>query len=366
MNEICNSTVLKVVLGPVKGLINLILIIAPILCIISLIYTFVKLVQNPDDKKLAARIKNSFFALIVVFFIPLLFTVVLSLVDSNYNFSACWKSDSTYNGNATYHEITPEERKLILQETSSYESGVKKEDSSNYESGTPGSTYNGTVSNTDSYITRTGIAAGTSRCSGTYCSVAHRGYSTLYPDNTARAFEEAGKAGFWGVEADVRMSKSGRLACNHDNDEGLDQKTSFSEYLDICKKYNMAAIIDIKAGYGGEEKLRKMVEMVKEKDMLDQAIFQCSIISYLKTIKKYAPDARIWYLRDTYDNTVITKAYDVGAEAVNINYVNVNQKVVNELHNAKLRVCVYVIPSTKVKSTFLTYNTDYIMSNKPV
>jgi glycerophosphoryl diester phosphodiesterase len=320
--------------------------------------------HNPDDKKIFSKIKNSILSCAITFFVPLFVTIVLGMVDSNYNFSACWKSDSTFSTNVRYQEITPEERKLILQEASDYEPGVKQE--SNYESGVSGSTYNGTVSNTDSFVTRSGIAAGTSRCSGTYCSVAHRGYSTNYPDNTEIAFEEAGKAGFWAVEADVRMSKSGRLACNHDNDEGLDQKTSFETFLDICKKYKMAAVIDIKAGYGGEEKLRKMVEMVKQKGMMDEAIFQCSITSYLKTIKKYAPDARIWYLRDTYDSTVITKARDVGAEAVNINYVNVNQKVVDELHNANLRVCVYVIPSTKVKNTFLTYNTDYIMSNKPV
>ena len=128
----------------------------------------------------------------------------------------------------------------------------------------------------------------------------------------------------------------------------------------------MAAVIDIKSGYGGEEKLRKMVEMVKEKGMMNDAIFQCSILSYLKTIKKYAPNARIWYLRDTYDSTVISKAKEVGAEAVNINYVNVDQNVINELHNANLRVGVYVIPSTKVKEKFLTYKADYIMSNKPV
>ena len=364
MNEICNSIVLKVILGPVKNLVKLIMIIGPLLCICSIVFTFIRLMQNPDDKKKFARIKNSFIALGVLFFIPLLVSVVLGMVDYNYNFSSCWKSDSTYIGSATYQEITPEERKLILQESSDYEPGVKQK--FNYESGVPGSTYNGTFSNTDSFITQSGIAAGTSRCSGSYCSVAHRGYSTNYPDNTEIAFEEAGKAGFWGVEADVRMSKSGRLACNHDDDEGLDQKTSFEAFLDICKKYNMAAIIDIKAGYGGEEKLRKMVEMVKQKGMLDDAVFQCSITSYLKTIKKYAPDARIWYLIDSYNNTVITKARDVGAEAVNINYVNVNQNVVNELHDANLRVCVYVIPSTEVKNTFLTYNTDYIMSNKPV
>ena len=366
MNEVCNSVILKVILGPVKGLVNLFLIVAPILCICSLIYTFIKLTQDPENKKLVARIKNSFFALIVLFFVPLLVSVVLGLVDTNYNFSACWKSDSTYSGNATYREITPEEKKLILQEASDYESGVKKGETSNYESGTPGSTYNGTVSNVENFVVKTTIAAGTSRCSGTYCSVAHRGYSTLYPENSAISFEEAGKAGFWGVEADVRMSESGRLACNHDDDVGLDEKTSFSEYLDICKKYNMAAVIDIKAGYGGDEKLRKMVDMVKSKGMMDQAIFQCSIISYLKTIKNYAPEARIWYLRDTYDSSVIIKAKDVGAEAVNISYVHVDQNVVNELHNAKLRVSVYVIPSTKIKAKFLSYGADYIMSDEPV
>ena len=360
MNEICNSTVLKVILGPVKDIVTLIQIIGPVLCICSIVYTFIKLMQNPDNKKIYSRIKNSFYALTALFFIPLLVGALLNLVDSNYNFSACWDNATSYVFNsATYQEITAEEKKMILLESSVYEPGVKNEDSSNNSS-------SDTSNTTSNYVSRSGIASGTSRCSGTYCSVAHRGYSTIYPDNTERAFEEAGKAGFWGVEADVRMSQSGRLACNHDNDEGLDQKTSFEAFLNICKKYNMAAIIDIKAGYGGEEKLRKMVEMVKQKGMMDDAIFQCSIISYLKTIKKYAPDARIWYLRDSYDSTVITKARDVGAEAVNINYVNVNQKVVDELHNANLRVCVYVIPSTKVKNTFLTYNTDYIMSNKPV
>ena len=68
MNEICNSTVLKVVLGPVKNLVKLIMIIGPLLCICSIVYTFIKLMQDPDDKKKFARIKNSFIALIVLFF----------------------------------------------------------------------------------------------------------------------------------------------------------------------------------------------------------------------------------------------------------------------------------------------------------
>ena len=365
MNDVCYSTLLKIVVGPLKDLVSLFQIIGPILCIISLGYTFVKLMQHPDDKKIFARIKNSLIALGVLFFIPLLVNAVISMIDKNYSY--CWKEASSYtSGVVNYQEITDEERKLILQESNSYESGVKEDDNTSSNSTGSNSNSSSTTTSSNNYVVNNSIAAGTSRCSNGYCTVAHMGYSTPYPDNSATAFEEAGKAGFWGAEADVRMSQSGRLACNHDNDEGLDQKTSFSEYLDICKKYKMAAVIDIKSGYGGEEKLRKMVEMVKEKGMMNDAIFQCSIVSYLKTIKKYAPNARIWYLRDTYDSGVISKAKEVGAEAVNINYVNVDQNVINELHNANLRVGVYVIPSTKVKEKFLTYKADYIMSNKPV
>ena len=37
--------------------------------------------------------------------------------------------------------------------------------------------------------------------------VAHRGFRAVAPENTAPAFEEAGKAGFYGAECDVYRTK---------------------------------------------------------------------------------------------------------------------------------------------------------------
>ena len=59
-----------------KELVKLIMIIGPILCICSIVYTFIKLMHNPDDKKVFARIKNSFIALGVLFFIPFLGNII--------------------------------------------------------------------------------------------------------------------------------------------------------------------------------------------------------------------------------------------------------------------------------------------------
>lgn len=121
----CNSAVLAGFLTIVKNLLSLIQIIGPLLLICSLIYLFIKMMQNPEDKKLPKKIFNSFFALIVVFFVPLLVTVVLNMVDDSTDFGACWKNASNKGfGNANYIEIDGSNDRVNIIDNSKYESGV--------------------------------------------------------------------------------------------------------------------------------------------------------------------------------------------------------------------------------------------------
>ena len=46
--------------------------------------------------------------------------------------------------------------------------------------------------------------------------VAHRGFRAVAPENTAPAFEEAGKAGFYGAECDVYRTADGVWVIHHD------------------------------------------------------------------------------------------------------------------------------------------------------
>ena len=46
--------------------------------------------------------------------------------------------------------------------------------------------------------------------------VAHRGYRAVAPENTTAAFEEAGKAGFWGAECDIYRTADGVWIVSHD------------------------------------------------------------------------------------------------------------------------------------------------------
>lgn len=108
--------------------------------------------------------------------------------------------------------------------------------------------------------------------------VAHRGMRSVAPENTAPAFEEAGKHGFWGAECDIYRTADGVWIISHDthsyrmmdksafiekknydqlmkmkvdNGVNIDQYPDLSfctldEYLEICKAYNMVAVIELK------------------------------------------------------------------------------------------------------------------------
>ena len=121
----CNSQALSIILNVAKQLLNLIQIAGPILLIISLGYTFIKLMQHPDDKKLISRLKNSALALILVFFIPLLVNVVMNMTDGSSQFSACWKENTNINLSPSYIETTENNnRKPITSNPSEYEQGT--------------------------------------------------------------------------------------------------------------------------------------------------------------------------------------------------------------------------------------------------
>lgn len=90
LNVTCNDPGLKSILLIVKRILNFIQLIGPIICIIMLIVVLIQLVNNPDDKKIISKIKNIIIALVMLFFIPTIVDVAMSLADDNFKVSSCW------------------------------------------------------------------------------------------------------------------------------------------------------------------------------------------------------------------------------------------------------------------------------------
>ena len=60
-------------------------------------------------------------------------------------------------------------------------------------------------------------------------NIAHRGFSRLYPENTALAFEKAVEAGADGIELDVHLTKDNAVVVIHD--ESIDRTSDGTGFL---------------------------------------------------------------------------------------------------------------------------------------
>ena len=203
--------------------------------------------------------------------------------------------------------------------------------------------------------------------------IAHRG---SHPggifENSLAAFIEAGEKGFWGCEADVRFDANGNLVCSHNKVTGNQTPTTFEEYLDICKKYGMTAIIDLKYENGltrnpDTELSPAIIKMIEEKGMLDSCVIQTNHFNDLPYIRSQSEDVRIWLLSHgsvTSDDIQLALENDV--ECINFKcstYSTYNETSIKKVTDAGLDACVWNVTTAAEKQGCLNAGATYVMSD---
>ncbi len=154
--------------------------------------------------------------------------------------------------------------------------------------------------------------------------VAHRGMRSVAPENTTASFTEAGKHGYWGAECDVYRTKDGVWIISHDShtyrmmdksafiekktyEELMDMNVdngvnidkyedlkicSLEEYLDICKKYNMTPVIELK-GKNNTEYYSEIVELANQFEV--NPVYISFHIENLQTMRRLT-HCKMYYL----------------------------------------------------------------------
>lgn len=160
-NASCHDSAIGGILRVVKNGLTIIQIVGPILALISISIFFFKLVKNPDDKKIMNKIRNSFIALVVLFFIPLFVNIVFSWMGSNNDLSECWNSANMSFGNTSYQDVGNDKPKnSVLTDPDDYQKG-KPKPKSDY-------TNNSNSNNGNSSNTGTGDRSGTGNTSASH------------------------------------------------------------------------------------------------------------------------------------------------------------------------------------------------------
>ncbi len=220
--------------------------------------------------------------------------------------------------------------------------------------------------------------------------IAHRGLSSEFIENTETAFYFAGERGFYGIETDLRFTFDGVIVCSHDatpvgnpevvieqstyeelthvvlKAEGKDTEAicSFRKYLEVCKKFGVQAIIEIKTEIDEEQGVAIVSELREVYDQ-NKATFISFYKSALDIVDALAPEVQKQLLisdKDTLDNYLDGKLGEAKYD-VSVKYKLITRTRVKDIHERGLKVGVWTVDSLYTAKRMNWYGVDFITSN---
>ncbi len=217
----------------------------------------------------------------------------------------------------------------------------------------------------------------------------HRGYSSLYPENTMLAFKKAIEAGACGLELDVVKSVDGVLFVMHDDavdrttngtgkcselnwdyidtlDAGSSKSEKFTgervpsleEVLDYFNHIDCWILIEIKNGY--TDIAADVASMITAKGMEDQVKVQSFNWGYMEIVKEINPCICTGLL-GTYEPTTQLRALSGGHDFLSLN--SYTQKSVNDAHTYGFTTFVWTENTYEDIQHYIGLNIDGIIGN---
>ena len=230
--------------------------------------------------------------------------------------------------------------------------------------------------------------------------VAHRGLSGLETENTLAAFVAAGQRTYFGAECDIHCTADGKIVVIHDSDTKrvagdslIIEDSSFDlvrsvqlknrnpllpiadcpkdradliiptmkEYIQVCKKYGLKCVIELKPGFTTEQSAQT-VEEVKALDYLDGVIFISFDLQCLIDIRSMLPEQPIQYLVSTYSPEVreVLNKYSLDLD---IRSINLTEDALAEIHADGHLVNVWTVDIPEEGEKLAAWGVDMITSN---
>ncbi len=227
---------------------------------------------------------------------------------------------------------------------------------------------------------------------------AHRGFSSIYPENTMLAFERAVESGAYGVEMDVHLSSDGFPVVIHDESLlrtcGVDRmvgdctleelihtvasKTqndrfnvtipSFEEFCAFVKESGTNANVEIKTGivyYPGIEE--KVVEIIKKYGIEEKIIFSSFNWLSLMICKRLIPSIPCGLLFEKHMNArhLAFEAASLGLEYLHPDFECITDEMVNECRENGIGINSWTINDDRKMIKLKEWNAAGCITNSP-
>ncbi len=227
---------------------------------------------------------------------------------------------------------------------------------------------------------------------------AHRGFSSIYPENTMLAFERAVESGSYGIEMDVHLSSDGKVVVIHDENLkrtcGVDKSVgectfdelinttasktqndrfnvripSFEEFCAFIKESGTMADIEIKTGvvyYPGIEE--KVVELVKKYKIEEKVIFSSFNWLSLLLLKRLLPDVPCGLLFDAGADIrhIAYQAKECGIEYLHPDYSCITDEMVRECSECGVGINTWTVNDDAKIKKLLEWDVEGCITNSP-
>ena len=222
--------------------------------------------------------------------------------------------------------------------------------------------------------------------------IAHRGLSGLALENSLKAFALAGQADYYGIEADVHVTKDGKFIITHDDTteritgtaltveettfdelrsmrfkdvygsgEELYYFPTLEEYIAICKQFDKQAILEIK-NLMPEQTAQAVAKAVEATGWLERTTFISFAADNLLSIRKLYPNVQAQYLVqyvDSEDIDFMIKNRLDGSFA----WISITPSRVRRMHKAGLNVGCWTVDGRLMAWWMKACGVDFITSN---
>lgn len=224
---------------------------------------------------------------------------------------------------------------------------------------------------------------------------AHRGFSAAAPENTVYAFEAALDSGADYIELDVQLTSDGELVVFHDKTlnrttdgrGNLSSKTyaelqelSAGSWFNSSGEFDDAKImllsevfelvgndillnIEIKSHGNYIAAAEKAVELIEEYDFESSCYVTSFSYPALKRVKELNPKIKTALTANVAASTSYSRLEYI--DAVSLNYVFVNQSIVNTVHQNGKKIFVWTVDRNDDIKKMAALGVDNIITNRP-
>jgi glycerophosphoryl diester phosphodiesterase len=225
---------------------------------------------------------------------------------------------------------------------------------------------------------------------------AHRGFSSVAPENSMAAFGAAVALGASEIEFDLWQTADGVIVSTHDrtlervsDGEGIVTDKTYSELLEcdfgvkhgeewrglkivtfeeILRKFAARVVMNVHVKTTSDEyddgAVKKIVDLVRKYDCEKYVYFMIVHEGVIRKFKEYAPDIPICVGHlGTRPWDIVERAIEVGAEKVQLFKPYFNEEMIKRAHANGIKCNVFFADDIEEAQKYLDMGVDTVLTN---